>query len=322
MDILSNLCEQVEFLEVFYIIKIVMNLITILVPIILIVMIIVRFVNTIVKGDDPPLLKDIAQKFVAAVLIFLVPTIVNVVLSLNNTDSIVDSSCWESATRKNIDALKIVKKAEEEKLLNEFNSYLEKLRADALKKEEEMREQIKNAQKNEGSNSSATGADGYKVTYNSQTKTFYIPNKRATSDSHTSINKGNGPSGINSIFGEMLRNLMADAKKKGYTITVSSGYRSYDAQLRTWNNSHRACSVRTSWVACPGGSRHGWGIAADLVFNGRNVTQYNYKSNPAAVWVHSNAAKYGLTFRLSNEPWHIEPMNVVGGNYGSCTVPC
>ena len=32
--------------------------------------------------------------------------------------------------------------------------------------------------------------------------------------------------------------------------------------------------------------------------------------NEAAKWVHANAANYGLKFRMSWEPWHIEPENV------------
>ena len=62
-------------------------------------------------------------------------------------------------------------------------------------------------------------------------------------------------------------------------------------------------------------------LAADLKYNGTSCSG-GWNCNSAAKWVHDNCGNYGLYFRLSNEPWHIEPKNVVGGNYGSCTAPC
>lgn len=53
-----------------------------------------------------------------------------------------------------------------------------------------------------------------------------------------------------------------------------------------------------SWIALPGYSNHQRRGAADLGF----------VSAAARQWVHENAAKYGLHFRLENESWHIEPI--------------
>ena len=149
---------------------------------------------------------------------------------------------------------------------------------------------------------------------------FTIPNTRATSDADTP--KQSGPYGVNPIFGERLTNFMNAAKQAGYKITVTSGWRSYSSQKRLWDNSSRPCSERSKWVACPGGSRHGFGIAADLKFNGSSCSKGSWNCNAAAKWAHENAGKYGLKFRMSWEPWHIEPAQVNGGSFGSCKVKC
>lgn len=57
------------------------------------------------------------------------------------------------------------------------------------------------------------------------------------------------------------------------------------------------------YAAPPGRSKHNVGMAADL----------KYGSEAAKEWVHANAAKYGLSFPMGHEPWHIEPANARGG---------
>ena len=52
------------------------------------------------------------------------------------------------------------------------------------------------------------------------------------------------------------------------------------------------------WVAPPGKSQHNHGNAADL----------RYANDAARKWAHENAARFGLHFRMGNEPWHIEPI--------------
>lgn len=147
---------------------------------------------------------------------------------------------------------------------------------------------------------------------------FYLPNVRATSDEHTP--KGTGAYGLNQEFWNMLSKLIEDGKSRGYNITVTDGWRPYSRQKQTWLTAAHKCDP--NWVACPGGSGHGFGIAADLAYNGSSCNQSNWDCNAAAKWVHDNAAIYGLKFRLSNEPWHIEPQNRYGANFGACTAPC
>ena len=198
----------------------------------------------------------------------------------------------------------------------------------ADKLQEQVQEQMEEQKKQEQQQNNAGATGSYdpsgetEGTYGSvvyENGVFKIPNRRATKDSD--IPKQSGSYGLNPVFSQRLDKLIADAKSQGYNISVTSGWRSYSSQASLWNNSNRACSERGKWVACPGGSRHGFGVAADLSFNGTSCSG-GWDCNAAAKWVHENAPNYGLKFRMSWEPWHIEPDNVQGGSFGSCQAPC
>lgn len=64
-------------------------------------------------------------------------------------------------------------------------------------------------------------------------------------------------------------------------------------------------------VAPPGKSRHNHGDAADLGWKGSR-----FAAAPKEVrdWVHANAARYGLTFPMGHEPWHIETVGARKGD--------
>jgi hypothetical protein len=100
-----------------------------------------------------------------------------------------------------------------------------------------------------------------------------------------------------------LAQLLKDAPGK---VQIRSGYRSearqkelFDAAVKKYGSVEAA----RKWVAPPGKSHHNRGEAADLA----------YADDATKKWVHDNAKKYGLHFRLSNEDWHIEPMASGGG---------
>lgn len=89
-------------------------------------------------------------------------------------------------------------------------------------------------------------------------------------------------------------------------ITVTSGVRStahqkelFDAAVRKYGSVEAA----RKWVAPPGHSQHELGNANDLHF-----------SDPKTrAWAHANAARFGLTFPLSNESWHVEKIEARRG---------
>jgi hypothetical protein len=86
-------------------------------------------------------------------------------------------------------------------------------------------------------------------------------------------------------------------------VRIYSGYRTVERQAELWQDAlkkYGSAAEARKWVAPPGRSNHNHGVAVDLKFG----------SDDARKWVHDNADRFGLTFRLSNEDWHIEPKNV------------
>lgn len=152
--------------------------------------------------------------------------------------------------------------------------------------------------------------------------------------------------GFSEQLGPALTNMIADAGSAGFDISITSGYRSPESQAdiiarnmhkfgfsdsdrdswradvaeygavgagNRWTDrftsatrvvggeGERGTPMR-NWIALPGSSKHQTGNAADLA----------YGSPEARNWAHENAGTYGLHFRLGNEPWHIEPINISG----------
>lgn len=107
-------------------------------------------------------------------------------------------------------------------------------------------------------------------------------------------------SGFYAPFKSDLDRLIAEAPG---AVTLTSGYRTPERQQELWDQ-HAAKypdpEVRDNYVARPGSSSHNYGLAADLSFASPEVQQ----------WVHDNAAKYNLQFRMDHEGWHIEPINL------------
>lgn len=111
-----------------------------------------------------------------------------------------------------------------------------------------------------------------------------------------------GVDGMDTFFAANLAAMLNDAPPElRDALGISSGYRSTETQARLYENSDKS----GKWVAKPGGSSHEFGLAADLTFNGERIDP---KKHPEAYrWLQENAAAYGLNFRMSWEPWHIEP---------------
>lgn len=80
----------------------------------------------------------------------------------------------------------------------------------------------------------------------------------------------------------------------------------------------------------PKGGTHGQGCAADLLYNGEHpelgrCNPATNRGNDLCLWVHANAERFGLQFRLMPEngftrpePWHIETL---GANTDYCPKP-
>jgi len=103
--------------------------------------------------------------------------------------------------------------------------------------------------------------------------------------------------GMQTSFAVQLNKLI----KAVGNLSITSGYRSPEEQTTLWNNAvkkYGSPAEAQKWVAPPGHSNHNKGLAADL---GGNLQL-----------AHKLAAQYGLTFPMSWEPWHIEPVGIRG----------
>ena len=82
-------------------------------------------------------------------------------------------------------------------------------------------------------------------------------------------------------------------------LKITSGYRSPEVQAKLWKEAldkYGSVEKARKFVAPPGKSKHGEGVAVDL----------HYASDATKQWVHNNAKNYGLAFPLQHEPWHME----------------
>lgn len=102
----------------------------------------------------------------------------------------------------------------------------------------------------------------------------------------------------------MYRDAPPEVQKQ---LNVQSGWRSTEVQAQLY-----AKSGGSGMVARPGHSQHEKGGAADL---GGMGLQGSGSSPTARAWVHANAAKYGLKFPMSYEPWHVQPDHGFKGSF-------
>jgi hypothetical protein len=92
----------------------------------------------------------------------------------------------------------------------------------------------------------------------------------------------------------------------GGQISIGSGYRSVERQAQLFAQAvkkYGSPEKARRWVAPPGKSNHGRGVAADLKFN----------TPQAKALAHRLAPQFGLIFPMDYEPWHIEPVGAREG---------
>lgn len=122
-------------------------------------------------------------------------------------------------------------------------------------------------------------------------------------------------SGFGDLNPDYAFRLQAFINASGGRISVTSGYRSIERQTQLWNQAlakYGDPEIADNWVARPGKSNHNHGIAADLGFANADARR----------WAHANAARFGLHFPMSWEPWHIEPLgSVQNSDRGAYTTP-
>jgi hypothetical protein len=106
-----NICENAEVLSVIRIVKIIMQIIRIGVPILLMITLMIDYMKAVKDNDSDILAKTnklAVMKVVAAVLIFLIPTFVNVIVGIADPNNKTYISCLRDATSENINSAYVV----------------------------------------------------------------------------------------------------------------------------------------------------------------------------------------------------------------------
>lgn len=347
-------CGPSALLRILYFLKILLDILFIIIPIGLIVFLTVDFAKMAFAGDEGKQKKTfnlVMKRLLNAVLVFLIPTIVNIFCSLLSDFGVTYTDCF---TDLNMDAInqlameeEAIKRAEEEARLafiaeqRAEEERLRKIREEALQNSNQGSGSGNTSGGNSGNSSTGTGNSGNSgngssnnsgsfftdvsycdglVYYDVNTKTFYRP-KYPDYIGGKPNTKGSEVYGYNRYFYRMLKQFVDDAVAAGHNIKMATGidsWRSYDIQLQYWN----AYQNGTGNIAAqPGSSNHGWGVASDLHYDDDKKWTNDYES--AVYWAMANAGKYGLHFPMCadasrplnksscSENWHIEPINLI-----------
>lgn len=272
--------------------------------------------------EKESIIKKSSNKIMACIIVFLVPTMINLLLSILNAASIDTSdytndfaTCYKEANPTLITQLKekqamaLSAKEEEERKKNLLNY------ANVQAKVKEQEEKGKENNVSGSYNGNTTNMNKQNGGVYVQNGVFYYPKGTSGKGCKTPNGSFNNPYGYHNEFWNRLQALKQAAIQAGYNIDYSTqGCRTYSQQVATYEK-YRSTPGR---AAKPGNSRHGWGIASDVHSFYKNATQKcgsnrSYSNCPGMKWAHENAPKYGLNFPLLNasykEDWHIEPLN-------------
>ena len=99
-----SLCDDPDVLSVFRMVRIIINIIKIVVPIILIVSGMITFVRAVNNGDNGKALNSLKNKAIAAILIFLIPTIVITIVDATEFDKENLITCFKLGTDEGVNA--------------------------------------------------------------------------------------------------------------------------------------------------------------------------------------------------------------------------
>jgi hypothetical protein len=114
------------------------------------------------------------------------------------------------------------------------------------------------------------------------------------------------PTQLDRTFEVRFLAAQAAAKSAGFSIRITSGFRSQQLQERLFNDAvkkYGSESEASKWVLPKDVSNHPWGIAIDV----------NYPGDRMAVkWLEENGSAFGLCRIYKNEWWHFEPVIAPG----------
>lgn len=180
------------------------------------------------------------------------------------------------------------------------------------------------------SSSAAGGFDKSKFSINDAASLWVVVNKRrplepkdyvpaiATPNVHLNQSAANENMHVASAMAPSLEKLFAGATANGLPLTLASGYRSYQSQVRVYGNEVDQYGQQNADTesARPGFSEHQTGLAADVApIDNRCVLNVCFGDTREGQWVRDNAWRYGFIIRYpadktavtgyTYEPWHL-----------------
>ena len=161
-----EICEDPAILNLILFIKSLIEMISMVVPIILIVMVTIDLVKIMMGNSDKALksaTKSMLNRIIAAVIVFFVPTIVNIVLVNVEEDRVEKSACWTNATEAKIEYYSQIYEANK---ASEKQKKQEQILANNKKRDKEDQERKKKIVPREKSSGSASGNSLAEVAYN------------------------------------------------------------------------------------------------------------------------------------------------------------
>lgn len=122
-----------------------------------------------------------------------------------------------------------------------------------------------------------------------------------------------------------LISLMNAAQRNGISLTITSGYRSYDRQealfhslkqknIKKGLSASEAEKETSLYCAYPGHSEHQLGTALDIIADGQKTLKHTAENKRAWQWLAAHAEEYGFVLSYPEgktectgyayEPWH------------------
>lgn len=150
-------CNDPNLLNIFFFVKNIMNIIQIAVPILLIVMAMMDVLKVVVGSDNKVLSKKTIDRFISAIFVFLVMSMMNIVLSIFGMKSIGLTTCWTGATKENIAILKEAEKEADQTKSNTEKELVSKGKDKNGEIDLDLREKLKEASSLSSSNSDHDG---------------------------------------------------------------------------------------------------------------------------------------------------------------------
>lgn len=101
---IPSACSDIELLNILSIFKSLLNLVTIVIPVILIILLMIDIIKTVSSSevDTKKLFKTVSKRIAAAVIVFLIPYIISLVMGLIPNGTSDWSDCYNYAEKNKI----------------------------------------------------------------------------------------------------------------------------------------------------------------------------------------------------------------------------